>query len=274
MIASYGIEADRGNEAALQRIEVLLAEIPGMLSQNRSEVLLPAMALRASWHGQFRRAYELLSPARDRQTEERRAEYYSEVALYACAAGLQDETKAAIDAADAALGRWGKPTRRALRAQLMLAFAELTRARLTSAHRHLAAVKRELNPAMSRLTALADAGWAFYRNALEPAANDGIARAMERLRAEQFGGIARLLEKLPAADNSTGGYASLTSTEREILRLLAAGGSTKSMAERTSRSPRTIDSHVRSICKKLGCRSRRAAVALAIGSGWVENEER
>jgi ATP/maltotriose-dependent transcriptional regulator MalT len=273
LIASYGIEADRGNEAALQRIELLLAEIPGMLSQNRSEVLLPAMALRATWHGQFRRAYELLAQARDHHTDERRAEYYAEVALYACAAGLRDETKDAIDAADTAIARWGKPTRRALRAQLILAFAELTRARLTSAHRHLAAVKRELNPAMSRLNALAEAGWAFYRRALEPAGNDGIATTMERLRAEQFGGIARLLEQLPMAEN-TGGYAALTATEREILRLLAAGGSTKSMAERTSRSPRTIESHVRSICKKLSCRSRRAAVALAIGAGWVENEER
>src|SRR6185312_1538169 len=120
---------------------------------------------------------------------------------------------------------------------------------------------RELNPAMSRLNALADAGWALYRKALE-SSSDGVATAMERLRAEQFGGIARLLEALPVAD-STGGYAALTATEREILRLLAAGGSTKSMAERTSRSPRTIDSHVRAICKKLSCRSRRAAVALA-----------
>jgi DNA-binding CsgD family transcriptional regulator len=273
LIASYGIEADRGNEAALQRIELLLAEIPGMLSQNRSEVLLPAMALRATWHGQFRRAYELLVQARDHHTEERRAEYYSEIALYACAAGLREETQAAIASAEAALARCGKPTRRTLRAQLTLAFAELTRARLTSAHRHLAAVKRELNPAMSRLSALAEAGWAFYRTSLGPAHGDGIATAMERLRAEQFGGIARLLEALPVADNASG-YAALTTTEREILRLLAAGGSTKSMAERTSRSPRTIDSHVRSICKKLSCRSRRAAVALAIGAGWVENEER
>lgn len=273
LIASYGIEADRGNEAALQRIELLLAEIPGMLSQNRSEVLFPAMALRATWHGQFRRAYELLVQARDHHTDERRAEFYSEVALYACAAGLSEETKAAIDAAETALTRWGKPTRRALRAQLTLAFAELTRGRLTSAHRHLAAVKRELNPAMSRLNALAEAGWAFYRNALGPAHGDGVAGATERLRAEQFGGIARLLEALPMADNA-GGYAALTATEREVLRLLAAGGSTKSMAERTSRSPRTIDSHVRSICKKLSCRSRRAVVALAIGAGWVENEER
>ncbi|HZZ00741.1 MAG TPA: LuxR C-terminal-related transcriptional regulator [Candidatus Baltobacteraceae bacterium] len=273
LIASYGIEADRGNEAALARIELLLDDIPGMLSQNRSEVLLPAMALRASWHGQFQRAYELLSQAREQQTEERRAEYFSELALYACAAGLRDETKAAIDAAETALSRWKKPTRRALRAQLMLAFAELTRARLTSAHRHLAAVKRELNPAMSRLNALAEAGWGFYRKALGPTGNDGIGPTMERLRAEQFGGIARLLEALPVAD-SAGSYAVLTSTEREILRLLAAGGSTKSMAERTSRSPRTIDSHVRSICKKLSCRSRRAVVALAIGAGWVENEDR
>src|SRR5262249_19178481 len=103
LIASYDIEADRGNEAALQRIETGLAELPGMLSQNRSEALLPAMALRASWHGQFRRAYELLAQARDHQSEERRAEHYSELALYACAAGLREETKVAISSAESAL---------------------------------------------------------------------------------------------------------------------------------------------------------------------------
>ena len=274
LIASYGIEADRGNEAALARIEALLAEIPGMLPQNRNEVLLPGMALRASWHGRFRRAYELLARAGAHESDERRAEYYSEVALYACAAGMHDETKAAIAAAETALSRWGKATRRALRAQLILAFTELTRGRLTSAHRHLAAVKREVQPAMSRLAALLESGWALYRAALDPVNRPEVRPSMERLRAEQFGGIARLLEALPASGSATGGYATLTATEREILRLLAAGGSTKSMAEQTFRSPRTVDSHVRSICKKLGCRSRRAVVALAIGAGWVENEER
>jgi LuxR family maltose regulon positive regulatory protein len=273
LIASYGIEADRGNEAALARIELLLADIPGTLPQNRSEVLLPAMALRAAWSGQFRRAYDLLAQAHDLQGDERRAEHFSELALYACAAGMRDETKAAIASAEEALASWGQPTRRALRAQLMLAFTELTRARLTSAHRHLASVKRELQPSMSRLRAVADAGWALYRAALERPADGDVSTALERLRAEQFGGIARLLESLPFPEKASGGYAALTSTEREILQLLAAGGSTKSMAERTARSPRTIDSHVRSICKKLSCRSRRAVVALAIGSGWVENEQ-
>jgi DNA-binding CsgD family transcriptional regulator len=274
LIASYGIEADRGNEPALARIELLLADIPGMLAQNRSEVLLPAMALRAAWHGQFSRAYELLSQAVDLQGDERRAEYYAELALYACAAGMHEETRAALVSAEEALSRWAKPTRRALRAQLMLAFMELTRGRSTSAHRHLVAVTRALHPSMPRLRALADVAWALYRAALGQTNARDVTTAMEHLRAEHFGGLARLLEALPFAASESGGYAALTATEREILRLLAAGETTKSMAQRTSRSPRTIDSHVRSICKKLSCRSRRAVVALAIGAGWVENEGR
>jgi DNA-binding CsgD family transcriptional regulator len=135
----------------------------------------------------------------------------------------------------------------------------------------LTQVKRELNPTMPRLEALANCGTMLYRAALGQVEPALVAGALERLRAEQFGGIARLLEAIPFPQSESGGYASLSSTEREILHLLVAGGSTRDMAVRTSRSPRTIDAHVRSICKKLNCRSRRAAVALAIGSGWVQN---
>jgi ATP/maltotriose-dependent transcriptional regulator MalT len=272
LMASYGIEADRGNEATLDRIDEQLADIPGMLPQNRSEVLLPAMALRATWRGDFRQACELLARAGNHQSDERRAEHLAEVALYSCAAGLRDEAEAANAAALDALVRWHQPTRRALRARLLLAFYELVRGRASSAHRHLTQVKRDLAPAMTRLSALAYAGTLYYRAALGQGDPALLAAALERLRAEQFGGIARLLEKLPFPETEAGGYASLSGTEREILQLLVAGGSTRDLAARTSRSPRTIDTHIRSICRKLNCRSRRAAVALAIGAGWVQNE--
>ncbi len=206
-MASYGIEADRGNEAALDRIEQQLAQILEMLPQNRNEVLLPAMALRATWSGDFRRAFELLSDAGDDQSDERRAEHFSEVALYACAAGLRDEAQTANVEALAALERWDRPTRRALRARLVLALFELTRGRAGSAHRHLTVVKRGLTPAMSRLHALAYCCSIVYRTAVGQPDRALLAASVERLRAEQFGGIARLLEALPLPQTATGGYA-------------------------------------------------------------------
>jgi DNA-binding CsgD family transcriptional regulator len=125
---------------------------------------------------------------------------------------------------------------------------------------------------MPRLEAFARAATALYRSALGQGDSALTAAALERLRAEEFGGIARLLEAIPFPQTEAGGYATLSATEREILWLLVAGGSTREMAARSSRSPRTIEAHIRSICKKLKCRSRRAVVALAIGSGWVQNE--
>jgi ATP/maltotriose-dependent transcriptional regulator MalT len=271
LMASYGIEADRGNDAALSHIERQLAEVPDTLPQNRSEVLLPSMALRAAWSGDFRRAVELLERAGDSQNDERRAEHFSELALYACSAGMRESAENAAEEAASALCRCEKPTPRALRSRLMLAFFELTRGRIASARRLLSAVKAELEPSMSRLEALADAGTALCRSIDGGGDAASLAGALERLRAEQFGGIARLLEAIPFPSSTAGGYATLSATEREILQELVAGGSTRDLAARTSRSPRTIDAHIRSICKKLSCRSRRDAVALAIGSGWVQN---
>ncbi|MBV8333276.1 MAG: hypothetical protein JO192_11105, partial [Candidatus Eremiobacteraeota bacterium] len=271
LMASYGIEADRGNDAALAQIEKLLAGFPDTLPQSRSEVLLPAMALRAAWSGDFRRAVELLERTAESQNDERRAEHLSELALYACAAGMRETAERANAGAIEVLTRWGKATRRALRSRLVLAFFELTRGRVAAARRLLAAVKDDLDPSMSRLHALADAAATLCRSVEGSADGTSLAGALERLRAEQFGGFARLLEAVPFPKSAAGGYATLSTTEREILQELVAGGSTRELAARTSRSPRTIDAHVRSICKKLSCRSRRDAVALAIGSGWVQN---
>jgi DNA-binding CsgD family transcriptional regulator len=89
------------------------------------------------------------------------------------------------------------------------------------------------------------------------------------LRSQHFGGIARLLAVLPLGATETG-YGGLTPAEREILQMLAKGASTKEVAGRTGRSPHTVDTHIRSICRKLSCRGRREAVALATSQGWVQ----
>jgi DNA-binding NarL/FixJ family response regulator len=62
----------------------------------------------------------------------------------------------------------------------------------------------------------------------------------------------------------------LTSRERDVLDLIAAGLGTKQIAGRLSLSVHTIKTHVESIFLKLGVRSRAEAVAIGARDGLVE----
>ena len=48
----------------------------------------------------------------------------------------------------------------------------------------------------------------------------------------------------------------LSRREREVVRLLAAGGTNREIAQELFLSPRTVDMHVRHILRKLDCHSR------------------
>ncbi len=269
LLAQYGIEAERGDEAALERLDRELAAINGGLPRLRAEVWLPARAMRAGWAGDFSGSYAMLAGTAEQQaSQERRAHRSSELAFYAVAAGMHAEAEAALEDAGLALAGC-EPTRRALRARITIALAELMRGHTAAAHRHLSEAERALAPPMRWLRAYAGAARTIYRVAMAQAEPALVAGALERLRAAHVGGIARLLEAAPFPQCAGGAYASLTRAERHILELLARGASTKDVAASTERSPRTIDTHIRSICQKLNCSGRRAAVAIATGQGWV-----
>lgn len=61
----------------------------------------------------------------------------------------------------------------------------------------------------------------------------------------------------------------ITEREREILGLLVAGHTLNAIAERLSISPHTVNSHVRSIYRKLHVRSRASVVAKALREDLV-----
>jgi LuxR family maltose regulon positive regulatory protein len=267
-VASYAVETERGDEAALERLDRELLDDDAAPAA-RAQALPPAYALRAAWEGDFRRAYELLAGTAERQTfDERRALRSAETALYAFAAGLHAEGEAALHDALAVLERCA-PSTRVVRSHLALALTELVRGRSSFAHRQLAEAERKLTPQMRRLRTFVNAVRAMERVHLEQADPAALVAALERLRAEHFGGIARLLAVLPVARAEEPGYGQLTPSEREILQLLAKGASTKDVASKTGRSPQTVDTHIRSICRKLNCSGRREAVAIATGAGWV-----
>jgi two-component system nitrate/nitrite response regulator NarL len=62
----------------------------------------------------------------------------------------------------------------------------------------------------------------------------------------------------------------LTSREREVLKLVAAGQSAPEIAERIHLSPATVKSHLQTIYDKLGVAERAAAVAEGMRRGLLE----
>jgi PAS domain S-box-containing protein len=71
--------------------------------------------------------------------------------------------------------------------------------------------------------------------------------------------MARVVERLVPNDSAV----VLTPRERQTLLLLAAGSSTRQMSDVMGIKPNTVRNHVKSLCGRLGARSRLEAVAKA-----------
>lgn len=272
LIASFDVEAELGNEAALDRLHAELEENRSALPVTRARALLPALALRSAWQRDFAHAYGLLAATESNENgAERRALRAAETALYGMAAGLQEQAEVSIGDAERLLEDCKDSSRRTIRARVLLALAEMVRGRSARAHRLLAAAEQEARIGSKRLRALCDAARDLYRAQLEQSGTNAFQPALARLQEQQFGGFAKLLAVLPIGTGQDTAFSALTPAEREILSLLAKGASTKDVANKTGRSPHTVDTHIRSMCRKLGCSGRREAVALATRQGWVQS---
>jgi DNA-binding NarL/FixJ family response regulator len=54
-----------------------------------------------------------------------------------------------------------------------------------------------------------------------------------------------------------------------MLGLIARGGTMKAIAVQVNRSPDTVETHIRAILRKLNCKSRSEAIALARDHGII-----
>jgi len=269
LMASYELTVDRGDDAELADLERALAELSPTFTQARTEALLPAMAIQTTWSGDFRRAYEMFESAPPTQSSpDRRALAWSQLAFYAYASGQQEQGERALENARAELHAIRAAALRSTLSLVYLALAELVRGHETASHRYLSEAET-LAKRWPRARAFAQAVRTLRRTQLAQSDPQAYASELERLRAVNLGGIARMLAALPQPQEHREGYTQLTPAEREILQLLASGASTKDIASRTARSPHTVDTHIRAICRKLQCSGRREAVALAVGAGWV-----
>ncbi len=65
-------------------------------------------------------------------------------------------------------------------------------------------------------------------------------------------------------------HAALSARQREVAKLIAAGASTRDIAEKLSLSPRTVETHVATIFEKLGVRTRAQLIALLAADTAVD----
>ncbi len=137
---------------------------------------------------------------------------------------------------------------------------------------HGPALAARLLGASESLRERAGAAWPAFVHADSERSADRARRALgdERFAAEwargRAMGAAEILGLAPPRPPQAH-PAGLTLREVEVLRLLAAGLTDAQVAERLVLSVRTVHSHVRSIYRKLGVRSRTAATGYALRQG-------
>ncbi len=259
----FEIEVLCGNLVECARLDEALRSLDVDYSVFASETLLPAQALRATWSGDFHRAYRLVAPTAEKQiTPARQAQRYAEIALYAAAAGLHTEASAALDRAQSTRHDVAPADASAAftQAYIALALTLLGRReavlRILDDLRHSGALSRR-NAQLVDAVQTIGARWADGRYSTE------LGDVLERLDGCGFGGIRRLIEALPLPETFRGHFGELTATEREVLIHMSAGLEAGEIAVLSGHDIGTVDGVITSLCRKLGCSSQRHAVALA-----------
>ncbi len=140
--------------------------------------------------------------------------------------------------------------------------------------RVLALTVHEDGAYLRQLLEIGAAGYVLKRSAAE--------ELLRAIHAVAIGGIyldpaiaGRVVGPAPPkpAENAAPGTADLSEREIEVLRLTAAGHSTKIIAGRLRIGVKTVDTYKARAMTKLGFRSRVEVVRYALGKGWLNDDE-
>jgi DNA-binding CsgD family transcriptional regulator len=257
--------------------QAVAALAPGLNSRTDYDGLyLFARAIHSAWEADFAAASReaaagLQAPAAHEWSYQMLA--LPHLAVYYAAAGNRDATAAALERATTVLA--DSTTREVARA--FATFTDLGRIMLAVAH-SLGRKSRAATEALSQLERadpkpipavkyLVQAVRTFNRVVQGAADCDALDRDLAKIREHGLGGYADLLAALSGGIARAAVFGALTKTELLMLRLIARGGTMKAIAVELRRSPDTLETHVRAILRKLGCKSRSEAIALARDHG-------
>jgi hypothetical protein len=199
LTGTFDIAAELGDTEKLARMERMLrAHELNYSDQWVGQSVLPGQALRLAATGDFVEAFRLLAPTAERQpTDDRRAERFAEIALYAAGAGYLNEARAAIAGALERIDTLQAGVRRTLRVNGILAVALYLVGRRTDARERLRkAAPAEQRSSLRTRVLLQALNVLFER--WDGAENfDRLLDALETLRSSDFGGIAAVFAALP-----------------------------------------------------------------------------
>ncbi|HVA36172.1 MAG TPA: LuxR C-terminal-related transcriptional regulator [Candidatus Dormibacteraeota bacterium] len=263
---------------AIARLEALVAL--GLGRWAHDICVPPARALMQAASGDVQAAFESLNACPALPEWHYTTLRIAEIAFYAALAARREDAEARVgeclqrlrDVAPSSV----EASRRTMLALIYLAHANLILGRLERGRSLLEQLGRAKGALERKARLLFDVAWATYLQAGGHAEGEERRReALERLGHAGLEGLAGVFTRpgVPVqaeSDGEAGAVGSLTKTELALLGLVGAGLASKQIAARLGRSPQTVDKHLSNALRKLGCRSRSEAVALARRQGFLE----
>jgi LuxR family maltose regulon positive regulatory protein len=267
------LASERGDEHAFAELEAKLDVLEGRSDPRWQETLLPAKAMQLAWHGEYRDACDLLgATAYVHANLEQQFLRRTEIALYSAAAGLWEQAKLKlleIEGLESGLNIGQRFSNRIVKATLLLSVTYVLIGRPRQGVERLRTLERSRLLKTTGLYLLWRVAMIFASNS-NGSTNDEWEAALIDLRSSGLAGFALLMNRLAVTRLGVQHRLSvLTPTEMRILQTLTKGRSTKSIAVELNRSPRTVDTHVKAILRKLGCKGRIEAARIAREHGLV-----
>ncbi|MBV8150928.1 MAG: hypothetical protein JOY59_05175, partial [Candidatus Eremiobacteraeota bacterium] len=196
---AYEIQVERGDEIAATRLEEELRAFDVAYGTRATdEAVLPAQVLQLTWRGEFGRAYAILKSSGDQQGDAgRRSLRWSEISLYAAAAGARGDALSAIQRAHTQLESAPSSDGHTWRARAYLALTSLLLGRMRGAQSEISAIGTQISEAPERLRMLVD--FVAQLTALQSGESTqfSVLQGLERMYDRGLGGFARMLEALP-----------------------------------------------------------------------------
>ncbi|MGH7728592.1 MAG: LuxR C-terminal-related transcriptional regulator, partial [Vulcanimicrobiaceae bacterium] len=272
LVNGYEFSVEQGDERRLEELEREIRANPRRVSSD--EVLASAVAFQLAWNRDFSQAATTVEALSASIQQPARLGFLRGFEfVFWTAGGRRAEAEAALASASAALEkvgpeRYGRDRLVYTKARAWLAVGLLSLGRNQSALREIRELEgqRQTHPGIK---ALVVALRALHLHAETGAADSEVRSAFAKLSRAGYGGYARLLEALPIRSTPAVApvFGALTPAEIEVLRGIAEGATSRSLAQQLGRSHFTIDSHVKAIVRKLGCPGRREAIQMARAHG-------
>jgi DNA-binding CsgD family transcriptional regulator len=252
----------RGDESELERLANPVSTYRETDPKTWSECVAPTLAMQSAWAGDFSSAVSVLIEAAAVEFDDsQRVLRLAEIALYASVG------KEPRDLSDARA--YLQEANDIMAVNEQLAGARIRRARL------MMSIARGL--LFDEPSGLALAKWLLTLTSTDEAdlrldgSNDARSKQLsdfDEFKSKEFLGWRRALSsainaRLRPAENP------LTKTEQQIATLIASGHTSREVADILNRSVLTIETHVRSILRKLGSTNRRVAMRRARELGYI-----